>query len=56
MNNPFEVIYLGLVASYYINDKKIKFEELKKIQITRKDYIDYIESLKKKIKISTINI
>ena len=48
--------YLGLVASYYINDKKIKFEELKKIQITRKDYIDYIESLKKKTKISTMNV
>lgn len=38
-----------MTATYSVNGKPIQFEELKKLQITRKDYIDYMESIKKKI-------
>lgn len=36
-----------LTASYSVNGEKIKEEDLSKLQITKKDYIDYIESIKK---------
>ena len=34
-------------VTYSVNGKPITFENLKKIQVTRKDYIDYMESIKK---------
>lgn len=34
-----------LTASYSVNGKPIKAEELKDIQITKKDYIDYVEAI-----------
>jgi hypothetical protein len=36
-----------LNVTYSVNGKPITFENLKKIQVTRKDYIDYMESIKK---------
>lgn len=38
-----------LTATYSVNGKKIKFEELKNLEITKKDYIDFIESIKKSV-------
>ena len=35
-----------MTVSYSVNGKSIEPEELKKIQITKKDYIDYIEAIK----------
>lgn len=35
-----------MTVSYSINGKSIKPEELREIQITKKDYIDYVESMK----------
>ncbi len=35
-----------MTVSYSINGKSIKPEELKEIQITKKDYIDYVEAIK----------
>lgn len=43
-----EVIKI-LTATYSVNGKRLEFNELKKIEITKKDYIDYIESIKKKV-------
>lgn len=37
-----------LTATFSINGKPIKSENLKKLQITRKDYIDYVENLIRK--------
>lgn len=38
-----------ITATYSVNGKPIRFEDLKSLEITRKDYIDYIESVKKEI-------
>lgn len=38
-----------LTATYSVNGKPIDFENLKTLQITRKDYIDYVESILKTI-------
>ncbi len=35
-----------MTVSYSINGKSIQPEELKDVQITKKDYIDYIEAIK----------
>lgn len=39
-----------LTVSYSVNGNPIAFDDLKKIKITRKDYIDYAESIIKKAK------
>lgn len=36
-----------LTVTYSVNGKPISKDDLKNIQITRKDYIDYVEALKK---------
>lgn len=36
-----------LTVSYSVNGQDIKEEDLHKIQILKKDYIDYVESIKK---------
>ena len=41
-------------VSYSVNGKPISVEELKTLQITRKDYIDYVEEIKRKAR-ATIN-
>ena len=38
-----------LTVTYSVNGESINKDELKKIQITKKDYIDYIESVKKNV-------
>lgn len=38
-----------LSVSYSVNNQAIKEDDLKKIQINKRDYIDYVESIKKKI-------
>lgn len=43
-----------LTVSYSVNGKSINVEELKTLQITRKDYIDYVEEIKRKAR-ATIN-
>lgn len=35
-----------MTVSYSINGKSVTAEELKEVQITKKDYIDYIEAIK----------
>lgn len=35
-----------MTVSYSINGKPIENDKLKEVQITKKDYIDYIESIK----------
>lgn len=45
---------MALTATYSVNGKPISFEELKNIQITRKDYIDYVEALRKRANINLI--
>lgn len=35
-----------MTVSYSINGKSVTAEELKEIQITKKDYIDYVESIR----------
>lgn len=35
-----------MTVSYSINGKSIEAEELKEVQITKKDYIDYVEAIK----------
>ena len=42
-----------MTVSYSINGKPIDKEKLREIQITKKDYIDYIESIKNNVNIST---
>lgn len=34
-----------LTATYSVNGKPIKEEDLKNLQITKKDYIDFVESI-----------
>ncbi len=43
-----------LTATYSVNGIPIEFKNLKTIQITRKDYIDYVEGIKKEINGKTI--
>jgi hypothetical protein len=38
-----------LTVTYSVNGKPIKFEDLKNLKITRKDYIAYVENLKEHI-------
>lgn len=38
-----------LTVTYSVNGNPISFEELSSIQITRKDYIDYVEDIKRKV-------
>lgn len=38
-----------LTVSYSVNGKSISVEELKTLQITRKDYINYVEDIKRKV-------
>ena len=38
-----------MTVTYSVNGKPIKKEELKDLRITRKDYIDCIESIMKKV-------
>lgn len=38
-----------MTATYSVNGKPIEFKNLKNLQITRKDYIDYMEAIKKNI-------
>lgn len=35
-----------MTVSYSINGKSVTAEELKEVQITKKDYIDYVEAIK----------
>lgn len=35
-----------MTVSYSVNGKSIKPEELREIQITKKDYIDYVEAIR----------
>lgn len=35
-----------MTVSYSINGKSVTAEELKEVQITKKDYIDYVETIK----------
>ena len=42
-----------MTVSYSINGKDITYDKLKEIRITKKDYIDYIDSIKKNSEIST---
>lgn len=37
------------MATYSVNGNPISFEKLKTLQITRKDYIDYVEDIKRKV-------
>lgn len=39
-----------LTVSYSVNGKPIDSKDLKKLKITKKDYIDYIESIRKNVK------
>ena len=39
-----DIVYL--TVSYSINGKNITYDKLKEIRITKKDYIDYVESVK----------
>lgn len=43
-----------LTVTYSVNGKPIEANDLKNLQITRKDYIDYVEALKKVPIISTM--
>ena len=38
-----------MTVSYSVNGKDITYDELKDIRITKKDYIDYVESIKDEI-------
>lgn len=39
-----------LTVSYSINGLPVTKEQLKEIQIVKKDYIDYVENIKKRIR------
>ncbi len=36
-----------MTVTYSVNGNPIEFKDLKNLKITRKDYIDYIENIKK---------
>ncbi|MDE7018314.1 MAG: hypothetical protein K2P65_12230 [Lachnospiraceae bacterium] len=36
-----------MTVTYSVNGENVKFEDLKNLEITKKDYIDYIEAIKK---------
>lgn len=40
---------MALTATYSANGKNIQYDQLKNLQITKKDYIDFIESIKKSV-------
>lgn len=40
---------LALTVTYSVNGKPISFEDLKTLQIIRKDYIDYVEDIIRKM-------
>lgn len=42
-------VNLLLSVSYSVNNKTIKSSDLGKIQITKKEYIDYMDSLKNEV-------
>lgn len=48
--NKKGVIILALTVTYSVNGNPISFEDLKTLQITRKDYIDYVEDIKRKVR------
>lgn len=37
-----------MTVSYSVNGKNIEPEELKEVQITKKDYIDYVEAIRQR--------
>ena len=39
-----------LSVSYFVNEKKFKTSDLVNIQIAKRDFIDYVESIMNKIK------
>ena len=41
---------LLLSVSYFVNGNELKMSDLKNVQITKRDYIDYVESIINKIK------
>lgn len=43
------MINIVLNVTYSVGGIRINKDELKKIQICKKDYIDYMESIKKKL-------
>ena len=43
-------VVLLLSVSYFVNEKKFKTSDLVNIQIAKRDYIDYVESIMNKIK------
>ncbi|MGN0414960.1 MAG: hypothetical protein ACI4FX_05665 [Agathobacter sp.] len=42
-----------MTFSYTVNGKPVTEEELGKVRITKKDYIDFMEAYKRKVIIST---
>lgn len=40
---------MSLNVTYSVNGNTVSFEDLSSIQITRKDYIDYVEDIKRKV-------
>lgn len=38
-----------MIVTYSINGKPVTLEELRNVKITRKDYIEYVENIKKEI-------
>lgn len=43
-------VMLLLSVSYFVNGNELKMSDLKNVQITKRDYIDYVESIINKIK------
>ncbi|MCX4379493.1 MAG: hypothetical protein OSJ61_25580 [Lachnospiraceae bacterium] len=40
---------MSINVTYSVNGNPISFEDLSSILITRKDYIDYVEDIKRKV-------
>lgn len=38
-----------MTVSYSINGKSVTAEELREVQITKKDYIDYVEAIRQSV-------
>ena len=47
IGNTFKMRWCNLQVTYSINGENIELNDLIKIKITKKDYIDYVELLKK---------